>query len=212
MPIPDIQMEDSVAGTPRQAVPLRYACLVADWSPGTLLSLLAGVDDIHMPSLSGYVATDRGPEEYHPSEYARLRARLVQVPGAVVGMRDLPCDHFVWSDDFAAAFTRVIDASSDREYEAGLGTGLRWRPALMEHEAAIAECTDISNYKSVRKDGHALRTERAELQYQRWREMQQVIEKEHPSWSKSRIAQQIRDDLPLRDKCSVDRIRKKLMP
>ena len=85
MPIPRPNIKDKVGGTPRQPVPLRYACLVTNWSPQFLLELLSmsladWVDASQgFPFLEGHELSNRGELDCPPEEYARLLDRLPKV-------------------------------------------------------------------------------------------------------------------------------------
>jgi hypothetical protein len=85
MPIPRLNIKDKVGGTPRQPVPLRYACLVANWSPQFLLELLSMSlgDEVYasqgFPFLEGHELSNRGELDCPPEEYARLLDLLPKV-------------------------------------------------------------------------------------------------------------------------------------
>jgi len=54
-------------------------------------------------------------------------------------------NHFVWSDELAAAFSQYVrDYPGDEEAHA-LGMGLCWTPALHGNEALIEECVDLGD-------------------------------------------------------------------
>ena len=175
MPTPLLRICNDGNGTPRQPVPLRYACLVTAWSPGLLLTILGRSDPV-LPTLQGHECSGSEVRACHASSFRTLLASL---PQATDQLRHLPHNQFVWSDELATAFSDFIDATSDRESEAQAGTGLIWDTAIGDVAEAISECVDLSlvapripNSETPRESGKAWTRQRDKELYLAYQEMQ----------------------------------------
>ena len=147
MPLPKFAFEDENAGLPRQPVPVRYACLAADWSPALFVSVVLGrMNDDH-PLIKVYEFDPhiQNVGEIPSAWYESLERNLVATRGQSTcqQLTLLPVNHFVWSDDLIWAFSDFIDLTIGRESASGLH--VRWTPALGECSAAILECTDVAH-------------------------------------------------------------------
>ena len=109
-------------------VPVRFACLAANWDPQVFVHLVLGrMSDDHSlidvyefnPETKriGRVPTEQY-EQYDRKSDRALCERLAQLPG----------NHFIWSDEFVLAYSKFIDTTIGRA-SAG-GCGIHWQPAL----------------------------------------------------------------------------------
>ncbi len=143
MPLPQILFEDHNLGHPqRQPVAVRFACLIADWSPGLLAEIVGGPGE-YPPLLTVY---EFDPTTGHVGEvrrdaYAAIRALKAPLPETLAA---IPANHFVWSDDLVIAFSEYIDLTIGRESANEEGEGLRWNPALGDCATVVAAAADFS--------------------------------------------------------------------
>src|SRR5947207_1847850 len=121
MTIPKLKIDNASAGTPRQPVPLRYACLVTAWSPALLLQILGHFDPFLL-ELKAYECWGSESGGCHTQSFRELLRTLPGGTDLDSQLRHIPEDQFVWSDELANAFTEFIDQTSDRESEAEAGT------------------------------------------------------------------------------------------
>jgi hypothetical protein len=144
VPIPTLHIADEALGLPRQPIPLRLACLVTGLTCADVRYLLADIQAGGQPFLSAY--------EYRPDDAPRLlppdhyRSSLPNPPRELptaVFLQALPSNHFVWSDDLAAAFSQFVFDCPGPERAADDGWGLNWHPALLGMDGLIEDCVDL---------------------------------------------------------------------
>ena len=142
MPIPKFEFEDADAGLPRQPVPVRFACMAADWTPALLAEVVLGEmnEGYSLLAVHEYDPATNWEGIVQPHTYEPYRQYRNQ------SLRDqlakLPPNHFVWSDELVWAFSDFIDRTIGRESAAGLG--IRWQPALGDCADIVAESIDLS--------------------------------------------------------------------
>lgn len=149
MPTPTLQFDDEATGLPPQAVPVRFACMAANWHPALFSELVTGIRDIGpLLRVYEYDATKYTSGEVHPVEYQKyLATKTLPLCDA---LDSLPANHFVWSNDLVQAYSDYVDLALDREYARQSGLGIRWNPTLGGCENIIAASTDLSRLnKSV---------------------------------------------------------------
>ena len=73
MPIPKFEFEDADAGLPRQPVPVRFACMAADWSPSMFARFVEGSNDGVGQIVTVYAFDPKRKTigEIHPIEYSQ---------------------------------------------------------------------------------------------------------------------------------------------
>jgi len=149
MPIPAYDFEDPGAGLPPKAVPVRFACLAADWSPRHFVQVVLGrmaetnslIQVFKCESKAQHVGEVRWAiYEQYERELAELRERPLSEQLAL-----FPVDHFVWSDDLVRAFSDDIDLTIGREVARAFDLRIVWQPALGDCTAVIEECVDLSS-------------------------------------------------------------------
>src|SRR6266852_4015849 len=132
MPIPSYKFEDAKAGLPRQPVPVRLACLAANWTPRLFAVLVTGDSELGSPLIRvwEYDEKTRNVGEVHSESYNGI------IPDGDLTRCDelaaLPPNHFVWSDELVIAFSDLIDLTIGRESAHEDGLGIRWQPALLD--------------------------------------------------------------------------------
>lgn len=144
MPIPSFNFDEPGAGLPRQPVPVRFACLAADWSPALFAEMVRGLGGEFPPLLTVYafdVATGH-VGEVRKDAYDKIRDLKAPLPDALAA---IPSHHFVWSDDLEFAYSEFIDLTMDRKTAAEEGMGIRWNPDLADCGAVVAEAADLSS-------------------------------------------------------------------
>lgn len=143
MPIPSFNFDEPGAGLPRQPVPVRFACLAADWSPALFAEMVRGLGGEFPPLLTVYAfdAATGHVGEVRKDAYDKIRALKAPLPDALA---TIPPHHFVWSDDLEFAYSEFVDLTMDRETAVEDGMGIRWSPDLVDCGAVVAEAVDLS--------------------------------------------------------------------
>ena len=147
MPLPKIHIDDVANGRPRQPIPLRFAPLVVGWSCRSFLGLLCSsvIDDPGL-LLKGYeYVNGTTPRSVRRAFYEDLSVSIRPDASASDALKQLPIDHFVWSDELAAAFSNFVENFHEPEDAYRQSMGLEWNPAFHGTEALIAECVDLSS-------------------------------------------------------------------
>lgn len=145
MPIPKFQFDDPEAGFPRQAVPVRWACMAGNWHPSMFAKFVVGLTDEIGPIVTVY-ALDTDTKQFgdvHPQDYAQYLT-LAQEPlsGALAA---IPANHFVWSDELIQSFSDFVDFCLDRETARSTGLHIRWTPDLKNCSPILDQCADFSS-------------------------------------------------------------------
>jgi hypothetical protein len=155
MPIPKLQFEDPTAGLPPQPVPVRLACIVANWSPALFAEVVLGKMNEHRPFITVHEFDPKADwtgevqsENYEQYRQHRGRPLCEQ-------LAELPANHFVWSDDLVSAFSDLIDLTIGRESAAGLG--IRWQPALGDCADVVAKSIDLSSVTQAEDSPSSIR-------------------------------------------------------
>lgn len=146
MPIPELHFEDERKGLPRQPVPVRFACIVADWSPQTIAGLASGaVTGFGGPLLDVHAFNSHTNKagDVTPKSYATISESLSG--NLYDDLQILPANHFVWSDDLADVFLIIINDLDGHEEARQCGIKLHWNPELRENTSVIDECPDLSS-------------------------------------------------------------------
>ncbi len=146
MPLPKITVDDQNTGTPRQPVPLRFACLVTGLSFYHFLGLLIVRMHDRYERLTAYeYRTGAEPGVVRPDFFACLDkgASADLIHKDLVAQ--LPPNHFVWSDELAAAFSDLVMEEIGQEAANAEGRGLEWNPAFCGLDALLAECVDLKD-------------------------------------------------------------------
>jgi hypothetical protein len=140
-----LSIADEALGQPRQPVPLRLACLVAGLTCADFRYLLAEIQAGGQQYLIAYEYRPGDAPRLVPADHYRssLPAPPRELPTAAF-LEALPRDHFVWSDDLAAAFRQFIFDCPGPEQATADGWGLNWHPALLGMDGLIEECADLS--------------------------------------------------------------------
>jgi hypothetical protein len=193
MPIPMLKVNDEGHALSRQLVPLRLACLIADWPPKLLLQMLANERPDELASLGGFEVTKgrvgKGPCSYYKS----LLDHLPSDDDRATQLGALPADHCVVSDELADAFTALIDSTLGREDAANAGLELCWTPALLGFEELLSQCPELpplpnqTTKQTARQGQHEASLKR----YRAWWEEFQRLKKANPSTSASSAAGRI---------------------
>jgi len=137
--IPEFRFDDEAKGLPPHPVPVRYACLAADWSPALLADILAKRAPFGKSlTVWNYDEASGRVGEVLPNTYP------IFAPEKQNDLKLLPANHFIWSDDLVKAYSEYIDQTLDRDDARELGMGIRWRPASSLNNDAIKECHDLS--------------------------------------------------------------------
>ena len=144
MPIPRLSIESPDEGLPRQPVPLRYAYLVTGLPFSEFLFLLAKRQEGRYEYLTGYeYVAGAEPREVRAAVYAEILEATTNEESAQELLKRLPSNHFVWSDELAAAFSQFILDHPGVDTAQAQGMGLCWNPALLGLDALIKECVDL---------------------------------------------------------------------
>ena len=151
MPIPEFKFEDEKKGVPRHPVPVRFACIAANWAPKMFAALVAGEEKLGGPLLDVYEfnGASRLFGEVHPETYSKLFS--AQQKMVISDLEVLPVNHFVWSDELALAYSQLIDSTIGRDDASSEGMAIRWQPAFGENASVLEQCADlvtIVEYKS----------------------------------------------------------------
>lgn len=152
MPAPEFKFTDSPSGLPPNPVPVRFACLVSEWSPYLLASILGQLERFTSLKAYQFNANSDKISEVPPSVYNDLHSEIKNLC-ADAGNRHspdylelLPVDHFVWSDDLVLAYSDYIDEFMVRE-DADDFCDFNWRPSFenrVSEQKAIEACPDLS--------------------------------------------------------------------
>ena len=152
MPAPEFKFTDSPSGLPPNPVPVRFACLVSEWSPYLLASILGQLERFTSLKAYQFNANSDKISEVPPSVYNDLHSKIKNL-SAGAGNRHspdylklLPVDHFVWSDDLVYAYSDYIDEFMVRE-DADDFCDFNWRPSFenrVSEQKAIEACPDLS--------------------------------------------------------------------
>ena len=145
MPIPKFEFEDADAGLPRQPVPVRFACMAADWSPSMFARFVEGSNDGVGQIVTVYAFDPKRKTigEIHPIEYSQYTS-LPDEPLANA-VSELPSNHFVWSDEFVSSFSDYVDLCLDRETARLNGLHIRWVPDLKDCAEVVEGAVDLSS-------------------------------------------------------------------
>ena len=153
MPIPKFEFEDADAGLPRQPVPVRFACMAADWSPALFADLVTGDEQLGPPLLTVWQYDEQNERvgRIPPQAYGDLIPRDARLAEALSG---IPANHFVWSDELSIAFSQLIDLTIGREVANEAQLEIRWDTAIDKDCARkVAEGPDFSKiFAPSRKD------------------------------------------------------------
>jgi uncharacterized protein YecT (DUF1311 family) len=85
------------------------------------------------------------PRSVRRAFYEDLSVSIRPDASASDALKQLPIDHFVWSDELAAAFSNFVENFHEPEDAYRQSMGLEWNPAFHGTEALIAECVDLSS-------------------------------------------------------------------
>ena len=145
MPIPEFKFEDEKKGLPRHPVPVRFACIAANWAPKMFAALVAGEEKLGGPLLDVYEfnGDSRLAGEVHPDCYSMLFSG--QENKVVSELEILPINHFVWSDELVLAYSQFVDTTIVREDASTGGMAIRWKPALGDNVSVLEECVDLGS-------------------------------------------------------------------
>ena len=151
MPKPKFHFDHKARGLPRQPVPVRIACLAADWTPKLFARLVNwSIEECGKPLIDVYAFDEstHHVSEVTPSSYSpAIKEFSGNLPSDLL---ILPANHFVWSDEFVSAFSGYIDNVFGREDAWEGGYGIRWTPEVPDDCAtAINECVDLSSLIKV---------------------------------------------------------------
>lgn len=163
MPIPNYYFDDEARGLPRQPVPVRFACIVADWSPQTIAGLASGaVTGFGGPLLDVHAFNSHTNKagDVTPKSYATISKSLSG--NLCDDLQRLPANHFVWSDDLADVFLIIINDLDGHEEARQCGIKLHWNPELGENTSVIDECPDLSSLVKDKAAQNELSTSAAE--------------------------------------------------
>ena len=154
MPAPEFKFTDSPSGLPPNPVPVRLACLVSEWSPYLLASILGQLERFTSLKAYQFNANSDKINEVPPSVYNDLHSEIKNLC-ADAGNRHspdylelLPVDHFVWSDDLVLAYSDYIDECVGRE-DAYETCDFNWWPSFenrVSEQKAIEACPDLSQH------------------------------------------------------------------
>ena len=161
MPIPKFNFEDADAGLPQHPVPVRLACLAADWSPALFAVVVSGDANLGPPLLAVWEYEENNGHfgQVHARAYVDLIPPDATLPEAIAA---LPENHFVWSDDLRTAFSDLIDLTIGRDAAHADNLAIIWDPAHKGCDLLVAQCPDFSKLLSspqeicfLRKSGGA---------------------------------------------------------
>jgi hypothetical protein len=141
VPIPRFRFDDASLGLPPQPVPVRYACLAADWSPSLLADLVVGFSATSPPMLAVREFASRRVSTVFPDEYREFHGVRPLKPE---NLAKLPPHHFVWSDDLVRAFSDLADLAGDRETAHLEKYYVNWEPELGPYLSELSSCADFS--------------------------------------------------------------------
>ena len=142
MPIPKFEFEDADAGLPRQPVPVRFACMAADWTPALLAEVVLGEmnEGYSLLAVHEYDPATNWEGMVQPHTYEPYRQYRGQpLPDQ---LKKLPVNQFVWSNEFAWVFSYLNELTIGRESAASMA--IRWKPALGNCADIVSESTDLS--------------------------------------------------------------------
>ena len=150
MPIPKFEFEDADAGLPRQPVPVRFACMAANWHPSAFARFVGGLTDEIGPIVTVYAFEPQSKiiGEVVPTDYSGYLA-LQKVPLADA-IAKLPSNHFVWSDELITSFSDYVDLCLDRATARLDGLYIRWTPDLKNCGDAVLDCVDLSSLSELK--------------------------------------------------------------
>ena len=209
MPVPSLSIEFPDEGLPRQPVPLRFALLVTGLPFSEFLFLLAKRQEGRYEYLTGYeYVAGAEPRAVRREFYEAIAEQVAdQATELVELLALLPANHFVWSDELAAAFSQFILDHPGVDMAQAQGMGLCWNPALLGLDALIEECPDATpvvelSQRELRKRGTA-------ALHERWQAAYVELKEQHPGKSDSWIAGKIAK-LPVADGKSAETICKNM--
>ena len=122
-------------------------CLATEWSPKLFARLvylaIEGVFPRPLVDVYGYNGNTDYVSEVAPSTYEAIYKSL---SGDLTNdLLILPANHFVWSDEFASAYSAYIHNVIGYEEAHEEGLKIRWDPEIADElAAAIDECADFS--------------------------------------------------------------------
>ncbi len=122
---------------------MRFACLVADWPPSLLATLLTANADLEGPLLQAYEfrPADNNVGVVRPDFYERFLEGKGGISPESITM--LPSNHFVWSNDLVAAFSDLIDRTVGRDDAHSQRLRIVWNPGLLGCDTAVDESPDM---------------------------------------------------------------------
>jgi len=155
MPIPKFVFTDAPAGLPRAPVPVRYACMAANWSPALLAEVVCGAMNESRPLLTvfEYDPTFKRSGEVSPEAYEGYRNYRGQPQRDQLAR--LPINHYVWSDALISANSDLVDLTVGRDQADG--QWIRWEVALGDCADIVAESIDLSELNLLEKADPRLR-------------------------------------------------------
>ena len=156
MPIPIFDFDEFDA-IPRRAVPVRYACLVTNWTPGFLAERVLAMGELER--FCRWLPV----HEFDPADGVVYDVRLLTMyekllklrtePASPDELEQLPANHFVWADDLAEVYEKAVSATfDDLEY----APVIRWRVTPGDCKAVVAECPDLSSLAEIGSTDHQL--------------------------------------------------------
>ena len=200
MPVPSLSIEFPDEGLPRQPIPLRFAHLVTGLPVSEFLFLLAKRQEGRYEYLTGYeYVAGAEPREVRAAVYAEILEATTNEESAQELLKRLPSNHFVWSDELAAAFSQFIFDHPGMETAQAQGMGLSWNPALLGLDALVEECPDLSPLISgatpvTELSQRELRKRETTALHERWQTAYDELKEQHPlkpdSWIAEKISRQ----------------------
>ncbi len=142
------QFEDLDRGLPRQRVAVRIACVVTNWPPQLLASLIVSCENVVDRQLLAYELNKSTGAwgDVAALSYADI-ARL-SGPTRQETLGQVPANHFVWSDELADAYSDYIDNTIGRDEAHRAGAYLRWTPAVGDLLDLLKECPNPSSSRA----------------------------------------------------------------